>query len=156
MKGQKRWGLNTKLCHKPYKFDLEFKDQRRIRIIDVLDTSSLGEWPMCQIWYANVKAKRSYRSYMKTRKKPLNLTLRQRSKSNREHECTLLMVIDPYAHQKKVMRLTRICIDRQSDYYIPPPTRTSFTAGIIIILLFAICKGTRIYVLTNCSYDNLG
>ena len=23
IKGQKSWGLNTKLCHKPYKFDLE-------------------------------------------------------------------------------------------------------------------------------------
>ena len=65
-KGQKRIGLNTKSCHKPYKFDLEVKGQGHIRIMNVLDTSSLDDRPMCQIWYANVKATRSYRLDMKT------------------------------------------------------------------------------------------
>ena len=39
VKGQKSLVLNTKQCHKPYKFDLE----------NVLDTSSHGDRPICQI-----------------------------------------------------------------------------------------------------------
>ena len=66
VKGQKSRGLNTKPCHKLYKFDFEVKGQGCIRIINVLDTSSYGDGPMCQIWYANVKAYRSNRSDMKT------------------------------------------------------------------------------------------
>ena len=57
---------NTKPCHKLYKFDLEVKGQCRIRIMNVLDTSSHGDRPMCQIWYSNFKANRSYRSDVKT------------------------------------------------------------------------------------------
>ena len=38
-----------KACHKPYKFDPEVKVQGCIRIMDVLDTSSHGDRPMCQI-----------------------------------------------------------------------------------------------------------
>ena len=53
VKGQKRRGLNTKSCHKPFKFDLEVKGQGHIRIMNVLDTFSHGDRPMCQIWYAN-------------------------------------------------------------------------------------------------------
>ena len=53
VKGQKHWGLNTKPCHKHNKFDLEVKVQRRIRIMNVLDTLSHGDRHMCQIWYAN-------------------------------------------------------------------------------------------------------
>ena len=51
-----------KPCHKSYKFDLEVKGQHRIRIMNVLDTFSHGDRPMCQIWYryANIKANRSY------------------------------------------------------------------------------------------------
>ena len=65
VKGQTRWVLNTKSWHKPYKFDVEVKGQGRIRIMNVLDTSSYGDRSMCQIWYANIKANRSYRSDMR-------------------------------------------------------------------------------------------
>ena len=54
-KDKKSCGLNMKPCHKPYKFDLDVKGQGHIRIMNVLDTSSQGDRPMCQIWYANVK-----------------------------------------------------------------------------------------------------
>ena len=128
VKGQKSLVLNTKPFHKPYKIDLEVKVQGCIRIMNVLDTSSHGDRPICQIWYANVKANRSYRAYMKTWQKPLNLTLR--SKVNIELYAThCLMVIHPcakngkpMANHKKVMGRTRICTqtDRQSDFYIPP------------------------------------
>ena len=43
VKGQKSLVLNTKQCHKPYKFDLEVKVQGCIRIMNVLDTSSHGD-----------------------------------------------------------------------------------------------------------------
>ena len=69
-KGIKSWGLNTKPCHKPYKFDLEVKGQHLIRMVNVLETSSHGDRPMCQIWYANVKANGSYRPDTKTCQKP--------------------------------------------------------------------------------------
>ena len=41
--------------HKAYRFDLEIKGQCRVRIMNVRDTSSHGDRPMCQIWYDNVK-----------------------------------------------------------------------------------------------------
>ena len=50
IKGQKSLDLNTKQCHKPYKFDLEVKVQGRIWIMNVRDRSSHGDTPMCQIW----------------------------------------------------------------------------------------------------------
>ena len=50
VKGQKRCGPNTEACHKTYRFDLEVKGQRQIRIMNVRDTFSYGERPMCQIW----------------------------------------------------------------------------------------------------------
>ena len=59
VKGQKNRGLNTKPCHKPFKFALEVKGQHCIRIMNVLDTSSHVDRPIYQIWYANVKANRS-------------------------------------------------------------------------------------------------
>ena len=63
VKGQTICDPNSKLCHKPYKFDLEFKGQRRIRIMNVTHhnnaTHSYGDRPICQIWYANVKVNRS-------------------------------------------------------------------------------------------------
>ena len=49
VKGQKSLVLNTKQCHKPYKFDLEVEVQGCIRIMNVLDTSSHGDRPICQI-----------------------------------------------------------------------------------------------------------
>ena len=137
VKGQKSLVLNTKQCHKPYKFDLEVKVQGCFRIMNVLDTSSHGDRPICQIWYANVKANRSYRSYMKTWQKPLNLTLR--SKVNIESGSWMyathrLMVIHPCAkygkpmsNHKKVMGRTRICTDRRTDRVIsiyPPELRS--------------------------------
>ena len=86
---RKTWGLNTKSCHKPYKFDLEVKGQGRIRIMIVLNTSSDGDRPMCQIWYANVQANRSYTLDMKT----WIWTGGQRSTSNRDHESTRRIVL---------------------------------------------------------------
>ena len=43
----------------PFKFDLENKDKGHTEFMNVHDTSSHGDTPMCQTWYANVKAKRS-------------------------------------------------------------------------------------------------
>ena len=48
---KKRYGPDTKRCQKPYKFDLEVKVQGRMWIMNVRDTSSHGDTPMCQIWY---------------------------------------------------------------------------------------------------------
>ena len=102
---------------KPYKFDIEVEGQGHIRIMNVLDTSSLGDRPICQIWYANVKANRSYRLDMKTWQKPIKLTWR--SKVNIQSGSWMytthrLMVIHPCAkygrpmsNQKKVMGRTR-------------------------------------------------
>ena len=116
-KGQKKLSPEHRQCHKPYKFDLEVKVQGCIRIMNVLDTSCHGDIPICQIWYANVKANRSYRSFIKTWQKPLDLTLR--SKVNIDsgswmYATHCLMVIHPCAKygkpmsiQKKVMGRTR-------------------------------------------------
>ena len=41
--------LNTKTCQNPNKFDHEVKGQRRIGIMNVRDTSSHDDTPMCQI-----------------------------------------------------------------------------------------------------------
>ena len=49
VKGQKSLVLNTKQCHKPYKFNLEVKVQGCFRIMNVLDTSSHGDRPIGQI-----------------------------------------------------------------------------------------------------------
>ena len=48
---------NIKPCWKPCKFDLEVKGKP----MKVHDTPSHGYRPICQIWYANVKAKKGYR-----------------------------------------------------------------------------------------------
>ena len=48
---QKLWVGHEEMS-KPYKFDLEVKDQRRIGIVNVCDTSSHSDTPMSQIWYA--------------------------------------------------------------------------------------------------------
>ena len=58
------YGPNTKRYHKPYRFDRVVKCQLRIEM-NVRDTSSYGERTMYQIWYANVKANRSYGSDMR-------------------------------------------------------------------------------------------
>ena len=139
VKGQKSWGLNTKPCHKPNKFALEVKGLCRIRIMNVLDTSSHCYRPMCQIWYANVKANRSYRSDMKTRQKPINLTLRSMvniKSGTWMYLSHLLMVINSFAKYGKPMsnqksygpdtilqRQTDRQTDRESDSYIPPELR---------------------------------
>ena len=47
------------LCKKNYKFDLEVKSQRCIEIMNVCDTLSHVDTPICQIWYANVNAKKN-------------------------------------------------------------------------------------------------
>ena len=59
VKGHKSCGPNTKSCQKPYKFDLEVKDKGHTGVMNVCASSSHGDTPMCQTWYANVKAKRS-------------------------------------------------------------------------------------------------
>ena len=43
VKGQKSCGPNTKPCHKPYKFDLGVKDQRRVRTMNERHTFSHGD-----------------------------------------------------------------------------------------------------------------
>ena len=52
VKGQqkKNYGPDTKTCQKPYKFDLEVKVLGCIWIMNVRDTLSHGDTPMCQIW----------------------------------------------------------------------------------------------------------
>ena len=102
----KKGGPWTKSCHKPYKFDLEVKGQGHIRIMNVIDTSSLDDRSMCQIWYANVKANRSYRLDMKTWQKPIKLTWR--SKVNIQSGSWMysthpLLVIDPCAKYGRPM-----------------------------------------------------
>ena len=62
VKGEKSWGPNTNPCHKPNTFDLKVKIQGWIRIINVLDTFSYSDRPMWQIWYANIRANRGYKS----------------------------------------------------------------------------------------------
>ena len=47
VKGQKSLVLDTKQCHKPYKFEFEVKVQGHIWIMNVRDTSSHGDKPMC-------------------------------------------------------------------------------------------------------------
>ena len=74
--------------------------------MNVLDTSSLGDRPMCQIWYANVKANRSYRLDMKTWQKPIKLTWR--SKVNIQSGSWMytthpLLLIDPSAKYGRPM-----------------------------------------------------
>ena len=101
VKGQKSLVLNTKQCDKPYRFYLEVKVQGCIRIMNVLDTSSHGDRPICQIWYANVKANRSY---MKTWQKTLSLTLRSKvdiEPGSWMNETHCLMVIHPCAKYGK-------------------------------------------------------
>ena len=46
------------MSKKTFNFNLEVKGQRRIGIMNVRDTLSHGDGPMCQIWLANVKAKK--------------------------------------------------------------------------------------------------
>ena len=49
VKRQKRYGPNTRPCQKPYKFDLQVKGQRRIRIRNGRDISAHGDRPMRQL-----------------------------------------------------------------------------------------------------------
>ena len=51
------YGPDTKTCQKPYKFDLDVKVQGHTWIMDIRDTSSHGDTPMCLIWGVNVKPK---------------------------------------------------------------------------------------------------
>ena len=46
----KSYGQDTKKCQKLYKFDLEVKVQGRMWIMNVCNTSSHCDSPMCQIW----------------------------------------------------------------------------------------------------------
>ena len=50
VKEQKRCGLTPKPCHKPYKFDLEVKGQRRMRNMNLRDKPSHCDTPMCNIY----------------------------------------------------------------------------------------------------------
>ena len=94
----------------PIKFDLEIKVQGRIRIMNVLDTFSHGDRPVYQIWYANVKANRSYRSEMKTWQKPINLTLRSKvniKSGSGMYATHRLRVIHPCAKYGKPMSIQK-------------------------------------------------
>ena len=77
---KKSYGPDTKTCQKPYKFDLKVKVQRRIWIMNVRDTSSHSDTPMCQIWLVNVKPKMIMGLTRKHVKNPINLTLRSKFK----------------------------------------------------------------------------
>ena len=103
VKKQKSCDRNTESYHKPYKFDFEVKDQR-IRIMNVRNTSSRGDRPICQIWYANFKANKSNGSNTKTRQKPINLTLRSKVNvvwGTWMYATNRLMVIHPCAIYSK-------------------------------------------------------
>ena len=64
VKSKISYGPDKKTCQKPYRFDLDVKGQHRIGIMNVRDTSSHSDTPMYQIWYANVKPRKSYGLYM--------------------------------------------------------------------------------------------
>ena len=49
-------GSDTKTCKNPYKFDLDFKGQ----CIGIMNTTLYLMVMHTHIWYANVKAKKSY------------------------------------------------------------------------------------------------
>ena len=68
--------LNTKPCHKPYRFDLEIKGQCRIS-----NHECTRHRAMCQILYVKAKLLVGHKEV----KKPKNLTLSQRSMSNGDH-----------------------------------------------------------------------
>ena len=57
VKPKKDYGPDMKTCQKPYKFDGEVKGQRPIGIMNVHNTSSHDDTPMCQICLAYVKPK---------------------------------------------------------------------------------------------------
>ena len=60
-KANGNYGSDTKPCgKKPYKFDLESKGKDHIGFMNIRDTLSHGNTPMCQVLHANVKAKRSH------------------------------------------------------------------------------------------------
>ena len=62
IKRQKRRGPEhiANIFQNPYEFDLEVKDKGHTGDMNVRNTSFHCDTPMCQTWYANVKAKRSY------------------------------------------------------------------------------------------------
>ena len=91
--------------------------------LNVLETSSHSDRPMCQIGYANVKANRSYRSEMKTWQKSINLSLR--SKGNIEsgtwiYVSDLLIVIDPCAKYGKPMLNQKLAMCRTQKHVKNP------------------------------------
>ena len=108
--------------------------------MNVLDTSSHGDRPMCQIWYANDKANRSNRSGMKTCKKPYKFDLKVKVqgciwimnvRDTSYHGDTItcqiwLANVNPkksYGSDTNLHRQTDRHdrqTDRQSDSYIPP------------------------------------
>ena len=45
---------------KTYIFDLEVKGQGHTKVINMHDTSSHSDTPICYIWYAYLKEQRSY------------------------------------------------------------------------------------------------
>ena len=51
--------MDKKTCQKLYKFDLTVKGQLRVGIMNVPDTFSHSDTLMYQIWYANVKPRKS-------------------------------------------------------------------------------------------------
>ena len=59
-KANGNYGSDTKPCEKTYKFDLAGKGKDHIGFMNIRDTLSPGNTPMCQVWHANVKAKRSH------------------------------------------------------------------------------------------------
>ena len=71
--------------------------------MNVLGTSSYGDRPMCQIWYANVKANRSYRPDKKHVKNSINLPRGQSSTSYLDHECMQHIILWWYIYVPKMV-----------------------------------------------------
>ena len=104
-------------------------------IMNVLETSSHGDRPMCQIGYANVKGNRSYRSDMKTWHKSIKLYLR--SKGNIEsgtwmYMSDLLIVIDPCAKYGKPMFNQKLVMGR-TQKHVKNPINLTFTSKLKVV-----------------------
>ena len=81
---------------------------------------SHADRPMCSIWYADVKANRSYGSNTKNCQK--NWPWGQRSMSYPDNECmwhASSNLVRQCRNKKKGMDRTRICTDRRTDRVIP-------------------------------------
>ena len=79
VKSKNSYGPETKTCQIPCKLDIEVKGQRRIGFMNLCNTSSHSDTPMCQTWSANAKPKKKlWTVHEKLSKAPIILTLTDR------------------------------------------------------------------------------